>query len=451
MEGKLLAVEQARKHIREASAIAALGGPLVVNNLVQMGMQVTDTVMAGRLGASELAAVALGGAVWMPMIVLGLGVMMALTPTVAQLFGAGRHAEIGYWTRQGMWLALFIVVPVFLLVRNAGAIMTAFGVEAAIVPLAGDYLKAQSWGLPAAFIYLALRFMSEGTSDTRPMMYISLAALPLNLFGNWLFMYEFGMGAVGCGVATAIVFWSMLAMMLLNVASRRRYRKFEPFARFDWPSGRALGELLWIGIPIGITIFMEGSMFGASALLMGRLGIETVAAHQIAMNFASIMFMIPMGLSFAISVRVGQAIGRGDIGGAHTAGWAGIALCASIMLLSAANMLLFREAIAALYSQDPRVIAVASGLLVMAALFQISDGLQVSAAGVLRGFKDTRATMVLSTIAYWGVGFLAAWYFGIHLGLGARAIWGGLIAGLTVAAALLLWRFAYNMRHARVV
>jgi MATE family multidrug resistance protein len=435
--------------IKEARAIAALGGPLVVNNLVQIGMQVTDTVMAGRLSAADLAGVAVGGAIWMPVFIFGLGVLMALTPTIAHLLGANRDLEIGSWVRQGLWLALLIAVPLILVVRNAHAIMNAFAVDPAVVPLASGYLKALSWGMVPMYLYLALRFFSEGTSETRPMMYISAVALPLNALLNWVFMYELGMGAVGCGVATAIVLYAMLGMMLVNVR-RRHYRQFKPFARFDGPKPDEIGQLLWLGIPIGVTIFMEGSMFGAAALLMGRIGADTVAAHQIAQNVAAVMFLAPMGLSFAISVRVGRAGGAGDAARARMTGIVGIQLCAAIMAVTAILLLLFREHIAGWYTRDPAVYPVAVSLLLMAAFFQLSDGVQAAAAGVLRGYKDTRATMVLTTFAYWIVGVPLAYWLGIHLELGPRMVWVGLIAGLTVAAALLFWRFAYNTRHARV-
>lgn len=438
----------------EASAILALGGPLVVNTLVQVAMQVTDTIMAGRLGATELAAIALGGAVMMPVWVFGLGVMMALTPTIAQLFGSGRNADIGAWVRQGLWLALLVSVPAILMLRGASAVFGWFGVDPVVVPHAQGYLDAITWGIPGAFLYLALRFFSEGTSYTRPLMYIAMVALPLNVFGNWVFMYGgLGvppMGAVGCGIATALVMWSMLGMMLWVVLRRRHYRRFAALARVDGPSPVALGELLRLGVPIGVTLFMEGSLFGVAALLMGSLGAQVVAGHQIAINVAAVMFMIPLGLSLAISVRVGQALGRGDPAGARYTGVVGIALCAAIMLCSAAFILSLRHALPGFYTQDAEVIAIASGLLAMAAVFQLSDGIQVATAGVLRGYKDTRATMVLTAIAYWGAGFPLAWWLGIHLGLGPKAIWVGLIAGLSVAAVLLLWRFLYNTRHARM-
>ena len=430
--------------LTEARKIVALGLPLVVNNLVQVAMQVTDTIMAGQLSAVDLAAVAVGGAVWTPAFIFGLGVLMALTPTIAHLHGAGERDEIGRWVRQGLWLALFLSLPIGFMVLNAEWVMRAVGVEARLIPTAAGYAQAMAAGMLPMYLYLALRFFSEGTSETRPMMYIAIVALPLNVLGNWLFMYGPGpfpaLGAIGAGVSSALVMWAMLAMMLVNVR-RRRYRAFKPFDRFDAPHARSLGELLWLGVPIGVTVFMEVSLFGATTLLMGRLGTDIAAGHQIAVNFAAVMFMIPMGFSFAISVRVGQYLGRGDRAAAREAGVVGILLCMGVMAVSALGMLLFRGHIAAFYTSAPGVIEVAVTLLAMAALFQLSDGVQVAAAGVLRGYKDTRASMVLTTIAYWLVGFPLAYWLGIARGHGAQAVWIGLIAGLTVAAALLFWRF----------
>lgn len=430
--------------LTEARKIAALGLPLVINNLVQVGMQVTDTIMAGRLSARDLASVAVGGAVWTPSFLFGLGVLMALTPTIAHLHGADKREEIGRWVRQGLWLAFFLSIPIGYAVLNAEHIMRAVGVDAELIPTASGYSRAMAAGMLPMYLYLTLRFFSEGTSETRPMMYISMIALPLNVLGNWLFMYGPGpfpaMGAVGAGVSSALVMWAMLAMMLVNVR-RRHYRPFQAFVRFDWPQLRSLGELLWLGVPIGITVFMEVSLFGATTLLMGRLGTEIAAGHQVAVNFAAVMFMIPMGLSFAISVRVGRYLGRGDRAAARETGMVGILLCAGVMAVSALGMILFRGQIAAFYTDAPGVIAVAVSLIAMAAFFQLSDGIQVAAAGVLRGYKDTRASMVLTTIAYWLVGFPLAYWLGIVQGHGARAVWIGLIAGLSVAAALLFWRF----------
>lgn len=429
----------------EAAAILALGAPLVAHNISHMGMQFADTVMAGRLGPVDLAAVAVGGSLWMPVFIFILGLLMALSPTVAQLFGANRQAEIGHYTRQGFWLALFAAAAGMLLLRNTAPLLAAIGIDPAVVPVADGYLKAIAWGLPATCLYHVLRFTSEGVSHTRPLLVIALMALVINVFGNYVLMYgKLGfpaLGAVGCGWASAIVMWVMLGAMLWYVRRRPLYRELGIFTRFEWPGAATQTELLRLGAPIGVTIFMEGSLFAAAALLMGSLGTDIVAAHQIAINFAAIMFMVPLGLSMAASIRVGQAAGRGSLAQAKTSGYTGIAVCAGFMAVSAVCMLLFRDAIAAMYTADPQVREIAAGLLVMAAIFQLSDGLQVSGAAALRGLKDTRMPMLITVLAYWGIGFSLAWLFGIHLDLGPRAVWVGLIAGLTTAALLLNWRF----------
>jgi len=262
---------------------------------------------------------------------------------------------------------------------------------------------------------------------------------------DYLLMYgKLGLpalGAVGCGYATAVSQWLMFVALLIYVRRRALYRPLEIFRRFEWPRWAPQRELVWLGVPIAIGIFMESSLFAGVGLMMGTLGTNIVAAHQIALNYASFVFMVPMSIAFAISVRVGQALGRGDPRAARLAGFAGIGVCACFEVLSALSMLLFPRWIVGVYTHDAGVARIAVGLLYIGAVFQLSDGLQTSAAGALRGYKDTRMPMLITIVAYWLVGFPLAWLFGIPLHLGPQMIWVGFIAGLTVAAVLLLRRF----------
>lgn len=429
----------------EALATLTLAGPLIVHNLALVGMALTDTIMAGLLGAPTLAAVAVGANVWAPVFLFALGVLMAQSPTTAHLYGAGKARDIGHYARQMLWLSQVLGWGGFFLLRHLAPFMRAIHIEPAIIPNATAYLDALAWGLPGLCLYQALRFTSEGIGHTRPMLAIALGALAVNGVLDYILMYgKLGLpalGAAGCGYATAVTQWLMFLALLIYVRRRALYRPLEIFARFEWPQWVAQRELLWLGVPIAVGIFMESSLFAGVGLMMGTLGTDIVAAHQIALNYASFVFMVPMSIALAISVRVGQALGRGDAHGARLAGFAGIGLCLCFEVLSALSMLLLPHYIVEIYTRDGNVARIAASLLYIGAIFQLSDGLQTSAAGALRGYKDTRVPMLITIVAYWLVGFPLACAFGIPLHLGPQMIWAGFIAGLSVAAILLLARY----------
>ncbi|MGH7194732.1 MAG: MATE family efflux transporter, partial [Candidatus Saccharimonadales bacterium] len=418
-------------------------------------MGLTDTIMSGLLGAHTLAAVAVGVNVWAPVFLLALGVLMAQSPTTAHLYGGGKSREIGHYVRQMAWLSQVLGWGGFIVLHNTAPFMHAIHIQADIIPDATAYLNALAWGMPGVCLYQTLRFTSEGIGHTRPMLAIACAGLLVNMALDYVLMYgKLGLpalGATGCGYATATTQWLMFIAILGYMHKRTLYRPLKIFSRFEWPQWHAQRELIWLGIPIGIGIFMESSLFSGVGLMMGTLGTNVVAAHKIAMNYASFVFMVPMSIALAISVRVGQALGGGNADAARLAGWTGIGLCAAFEVLSALSMLLFPHAIVGVYTRDSAVAHIAVSLLYMGAIFQISDGLQTSAAGALRGYKDTRIPMIITIIAYWLVGFPLAWLFGIPLHLGPQMIWAGFIGGLTVAAVLLVLRFARLSRNATMV
>ena len=435
----------------EARAMLAIGVPIIVHNLALVGMGLTDAVMSGLLGAKTLAGVAVGSSVWAPVFLFSLGVLMAQSPTTAHLYGEGKLSHIGRYARQMAWLSVVIGILGLLLLRNAAPFMRAIHIEPEIVPVADGYLHAIAWGMPGICLYQVLRFTSEGIGRTRVLLGIAILGLALNGVLDYVFMYgKLGfpaMGATGTGYATALTQWLMFLGMLLYMRHREHYHPLELFARFDTPELLLQRELLWLGVPMAIGIFMESSLFSGVGLIMGTLGTDIVAAHQIALNYASFVFMVPMSISLAISVRVGHALGAGDRAGARLAGLTGIGLCLCFEVLSALSMLLFPARIVSVYTHDAAVTAIAVSLLYMGAVMQLSDGLQVSAMGALRGYKDTRVPMLITVVAYWGVGFPLAWYFGIVLHLSPAMIWAGFLAGLTVAAVLLTARF---LKHSRV-
>lgn len=429
----------------ELRLLLQIGIPVVIGNLLQTSMSVVDTIMAGNLSPRDLAAVAVGSSLFLPVFIFGAGILMAVSPIVAQHFGARRLHLIGKTTRQSLWLALMISIPSIFLLRNTGPVMQFLNVEPEIVPLTLGYMDAISWGILPLYFYLGLRYFSEGISVTKPAMYISLIGLFFNVIGNYTLMYgKFGfpkLGAIGTGYASAIVMNVMFLSMLVYTYRNKSFRRFEIFSTLRLPDKKYILELLKVGVPIGASMTMEVTMFAATALIIGSLGTYAVAGHQIAINFASITFMLAFGLSGAITVRVGQTMGRTGIHAARFSGFAGIGLASAFMCLTAAMMFLFPRTIAGLYTDDPELIRIAVGLLYMAAIFQLSDGLQVTGSGALRGLKDTTVPMVVNLIAYWIVGLPLGYYLGIVRGIGPEGLWMGLIAGLTVAGVLHNLRF----------
>ena len=435
----------------EAGQLLILGLPVIGSQLAHVAMNFVDTVMAGNLSPQALAAVALGSSIWTTTVLFVIGLLMAVTASVSQLFGAGRHEEIGRFVRQALWLGQGLGLTCFVFIRKIDPLFFWLAIEQEIIPTTLGYLDAITWGLPAMCGFIVIRHFSEGVSMTRPVLLISLIGLLTNIGGNYVFMYgRLGlpaMGAVGCGWATALVMWMMLLSLTIYVLVEPYYQRFHLFRSFDWPRRDDLLETLVLGLPIGISLFLEASLFATVALLMGSLGTNAVAGHQIAINFASITFMIPLGLSMAITVRVGQAVGRGSQGAGRRSAFVGLVLALTFMSASATTMFLFPEWIVGIYTDDPEVRSIAMDLLLMAAIFQISDGAQVAGAGALRGLKDTTIPMVMTLIAYWGLGLPLGYTLGIVRSMGPQAMWIGLIAGLTVAGVCLNGRFYWITRR----
>jgi len=430
----------------ETKAMLILAAPLIVNSLSIAGMQFADAVMAGRLGAEALAAVAVGASVWFLGFMICLGVMMALSPIAARHYGAGESHLIGRYTRQGLLLAVILGIVIatcaWVLVEP---VLTLLEIDSAFRDTTVRYVHAITFGAPGICIFLALRFTTEGIGHTRPIMYTSLFGLACNVFLNYVFIYgRLGapeLGAVGCGVASAITMWLMMFLLGIYMIVNPLYRPLQIFARVPHLRLPVLKEILVLGAPIAVTITAEAGLFSAVSILMGTLGAEITAAHQIALNFASTMFMVPLALSAATTIRIGHALGAGNPGAAQFSGITGISLCAGFMACSAAFLLLFRDAVVSLYTRDPAVTAIAVGLLLMAAIFQVADGIQIGAAGALRGYKDTRVPMVINTFAYWGLAFPLAYMAAITFRAPPSYIWGGFVLGLSVAAFLLTIRF----------
>lgn len=430
----------------EAVSLLRLAAPLIVNNLSIAGMQFADAVMAGQLGAHALAAVAVGSSVWFLAFTACLGLLMAISPIVARHFGAGNFALVGRYTRQGLYFAIAAGLVIVCIGQFAiSPLLTAFKIDNEFRQLTVDYVSAITWGAPGILIFLALRFTTEGIGLMRPIMYTSLFALVCNVFLNYVLMFgHFGaptLGAVGCGYASAITMWLIMLVLGAHMMTSSRYKPFEIFARVTPLRVSAFKEIMTLGIPIAMTITAEAGLFSAISILMGTLGASLAAAHQIAINFSATTFMIPLALSSAITVQVGQLLGADKHRAARRNGFIGIAICAVFMTCSALFLLVFRDAVVSLYTNDPVVGKIAISLLFMAAIFQIADGVQIGAAGALRGYKDTRIPMLINVFAFWMLAFPLAYIAAIVVKAPPNYIWGGFVVGLSVAAVLLTLRY----------
>ncbi len=426
---------------REMRVSFVLALPLVMSQLSSMAMNIVDTVLAGRHGPTTLAAVGVGSAVWSVVILVSIGVLMAVPPTVSQLNGANRRADIGPVFRQALWLALFLGLALIGVVRAGAVALEPLGITAEARPEAVAFLKAISWGAPGLALYFCLRNLSEGVAWTMPSMIAGLAGLAALVPLGWTLMFAAGLGAAGLGYAVATVLTLQAAALAVYLWRSPRFADLGLFARFEPPRWAPIRELLALGLPMGVSVFMEGSLFVATALIIGTLGTTQMAAHQVAILAASLFFMVPLGVAMATTVRVGHAAGAGDAAGVRWAAAAGYALAMVAQTASAIILVAGGAWLAGLVSPDPAVVSLAALLMAYAAVFQYPDGLQALSAGALRGLKDTRVPMAITVLAYWGLGLpLGAW-LGLRQGQGAPGLWTGLIVGLSAAATLLAWRF----------
>lgn len=430
----------------EIRGLLKLGLPIVLTQFIQVSNTTVAVLMMGRVGALELAALGLGGSFMIFVFLVCLGIMMSLSPTIAQHFGAGRDQQIKESFQQGLWLALLTGVGAFLLLRQMDYLMLWIGIDASVVPLVQRYLALAAWSMPATCLYMALRFLCEATGHSKPMLVINIATLPVVVAGNWAFIFgHFGMPAMGVEGAAAnlILVMSLNALgMLLYVVMSRRYRARELWGSFSRP-GAGLIALLKLGIPIAGTLILDTSFFTAIALMMGKIGHVWLAAHQVAINYATVAFMIPVSLSSATMARVGQAIGQNNPWLARARGVLGISCALLLVVPSILIIFIFPEWVAGLYTDDVEVVIAAVPLLFAAAFLQIFDATYITAQGALRGFKDVNGPLMIS-FSFWAVGLPAAWGLGWGLNWGAPGLWWGMIAGVAATAVLLIWRFHWR-------
>jgi MATE family multidrug resistance protein len=436
----------------EIATLWRLSWPMLVGQLATVGMGVVDVAMTGHVSAAELAAVSLGTSVWSIILVTVMGVMMAVNSVVAHEMGAGRFDRISHSVRESLWMGLLVGIAGCVAANLCALLFDHIGLEQAVADRAKTFLHIISLGMPAFGCYRALYGYTTSINQTKPIMVIAILGLLYNVVLNWgLIFGHFGlprMGALGCAVSTASGVWLMLAAMIGWIRFSPAYRATYPFGYFEGPNWREIGSMLRLGLPIGVTHFAEVSAFGIVSLLVARFGVVQVSAHQIALNFTSLVFMVPMSFGIGTLTRVGQAMGEGNAQRARFVAWTGTGLCVFFGLLSAIFIALFRWQIAAMYTSDAVVQATCALLLLFAAIFQLSDSTQVAAASAIRGYKVTRSPMVIQMIAFWGVALPVGWILGLAPAwfpwspaepMKATGFWIGLVLGLTVAAVLLAW------------
>jgi len=433
-----------------------VAAPLVLAQLAQNGMSFIDTVMIGRLGSASLAGMALGATVFSLALVTVMALLLSVSPLAAQAVGAGRPQDAARATRHGLVLALILSIPVALLVANAAPLLLLLGQDETIVATAELYLRAVGFAFPGALAVVALRGLLEGHGDTRPIMFVAIAGVLLNGVTNYLLIFgKAGLpafGLAGAGYATSFTYTCMALAFVVVIA--RRYPELRVFTGWKTPDLKLYRELLTVGWPISLTLGFEVGLFSAASLVMGYFGEAPLAGHQIAIQMSSLSFMVPLGVGIATGIRVGQAAGRQDLAAVRLAGWTGISVAAGFMALTAAFYLLAPRVVVALFIdiEDPANIAVvgyATSFLLLAGLFQVFDGVQVAAAGALRGLKDTRMPMFITLLAYWLVGLPVGLLCAFVLDMGPRGMWIGLICALVSAALLLSTRFRLHTRVLR--
>lgn len=448
-------MQQANHWWTESVKLARLTGPILIAQLTQMLMSVVDTLMAGRVSATDLAAVSVGGSIWVPSTLIIMGLALALAPIISHFDGSGKHHKISNMVQQGLYAALGAGLLCFAVILCAPLILNAMSVEAEFRQITLDYLFYISFGIPALVLYMVLRNFCEGLSHTVPSLVIGILGLIVNIPVNYIFIYgEFGMpalGGAGCGLATAIVLWVMALGMLVYSIFAKRFKKIRVFGQFHAPNWDDIWYVVRIGFPIATSMFFEVSLFAAAALVIAPLGATVVASHQIALNISSLVYMVPLSLSMAVTLRVGFALGAGNPANAMLSHKLATLYGTTFAAINGLIMYLAGAWLAGIYTEDQAVIQLAATLMGLAAIFTISDTFQAIAIGTLRGYKDTKVVMFITFLSYWPFGLtlgillsLTDW---IVPAIGAAGMWIGFISGLSVAAVLLTWRLRVVSRR----
>lgn len=443
----------------ETVATLTLAWPIVATNLAQNGMMAVGVMMMGRISSQALAAGALANTLNFALLIIGIGFMSVIAPMVSRELGRKAHSvrDVRRTVRQGFWATAFLTVPVWALLWNAETILLALGQEAALAREAGHYMRAMQWGFPFFLLYLVLRSFVAALQRPRVALVVVTVAVGWNALANWALIFGHlglpAMGLRGSGVAAATTNVVLFAGMALYVSLDRRMRRYHVFGRF-WRGDRERLKDLWrLGAPVAATLLFEAWIFNAAVFMMGKLGSVSLAAHAIAIQIASLAFMIPLGLSQAASVRVGRFFGAHDSDGVRRAGWTAFWLCMIAMVATASLMLFAPKLLISAFMNihdeaSAATLATAISFLGMAALFQLVDGAQAVGSGMLRGLHDTRIPMYYALAGYWGVGLPLGYVLAFPLGWRGLGIWTGLAVGLAVVSVLMIGRWARKTKPA---
>jgi len=432
----------------ELGPLWRIAWPLLIAQTAQIGTGVVDTLMAGNYGDVDLAAIAIGFNIWLPLYLIILGTLFACSAIVAQDFGAGRIERVRSFLPQGLWVAVALSAVMTPLCLNSGLVIELLGLPPETAVKTTAYVSRVGLGFPALGIFMALRYHTQGLGITAPFAMASvigfIANVPLNymlIFGAW---GAPELGAEGCGLATAASMWISTSIILLYVLTARSLRPYLPDRWLQMPDQQRIGEILAVGIPVGLTFFLETGVFSAITLLIATLGDAAVAAHQIAINVWDVFYIPMVSIGSAMATRMGHAIGAGNARGVRMALRVGAALSTLIGLLAMSLLLLFPDAIIGAYTQSDTIRDLAFSLLRLAALFIMIDVVQIVGSFVLRAYKETRFPFIVVTFSYWGLALPLGYAMAIHWGdstpEGTVDFWYATILGIAVAAALITWR-----------
>ncbi|WP_374428287.1 MATE family efflux transporter [Tabrizicola sp.] len=434
-------------HARET---LVLGLPLIGSHLAQMALHVTDTVMVGWYGVVPLAAVVLGASSFFIIFVVGSGFAKAVMPMVAAALGRDDEAQVRRDTRMGIWLSIIYGLVVYPIFWWSEPILLALGQQAEVAAMAQDYMRIAGLGMVPALIVTVLQSYLSALHRTQVVLWVTLVAVLVNIGVNWALIFGNAgfpeMGARGAAVATVVVQVLSLVALALYAHLLPDLRRFHLFQRFWRPDWHAMGQVFRLGVPIGLTGLAEGGMFQASALMMGWIGTVELAAHGIALEVAALTFMLHVGLSSAATIRLARFDGQGDREALRQAAKVAVVISFGVAVASVTLFLSIPEPIVALFldlskPESAAILAYGTVLLGVAALFQLADGMQVMALGLLRGVKDTGVPMWLAAVSYWLIGIPCSYVLAFPLGFGGVGLWLGLVIGLVCAAASLMWRF----------
>lgn len=443
---------------KELSALVVLALPMLLSQVAQVGTGFVDTVMAGGASKEDLAAVALGSSVFITIYVTLMGVMTALNPILAQAYGASKNStnahQIGEMGRQGLWYGLLIgVVGMFIMWATIAPFQATLNLSTYTLNTTGQYLWFVGLAMPAAMIHRALHAYASSLNRPKTIMIVSWICFFINIPLNWVFVYgKFGMpalGGAGCGLATAVVFWINVLLLGFYIAKDQHFEPFGLTDKLSFPNIKLLGDITKLGMPIGLSFFIEVSLFTCIMFLVAKLDGDTenyVAAQQVVISLTSLIFMIPQSMGIASTVRVGFSIGKKQLAKARYI--SGVAVLSSVIIsfATAAFLIVFRHQLADMYTDDLAVIAIAGSLILFAAAFQLVDAIQCVASYALRGYKVTTIPMVIHTIAFWGCGLLPGYVLAFYGKMGIYGFWTALVVSLGVAAVALLW---YLERHSK--